>query len=68
MNYGAVQFKSDTYAHHSLFFMAVDFWLMCEADIFLPNILSSVDWNVCAIRFGRGKDCFNFFTDPHVTP
>eukprot|EP00667_Euglena_gracilis_P010280 EG_transcript_10455 len=46
MAHGAVQFKSDVYAHHSLFFMAADFWLMCEADVFCPNILSSVDWNV----------------------
>eukprot|EP00668_Euglena_longa_P002250 GGOE01002597.1.p1 GENE.GGOE01002597.1~~GGOE01002597.1.p1 ORF type:complete len:416 (-),score=76.95 GGOE01002597.1:97-1344(-) len=68
MAHGAVQFKSDIYAHHSLFFMAADFWLMCEADVFCPNILSSVDWNVCAIRMGRGRSCFNFFTDPHVTP
>jgi hypothetical protein len=68
LDFGGVSFQSDIYSHHSLFFMAVDFWLMVFADIFIPNILSSVDWNVCAIRFANGRDCFNFFTDPHVTP
>eukprot|EP00997_Jenningsia_sp_PLL12_P011661 NODE_9359_length_372_cov_31.083591_g8456_i0.p2 GENE.NODE_9359_length_372_cov_31.083591_g8456_i0~~NODE_9359_length_372_cov_31.083591_g8456_i0.p2 ORF type:complete len:107 (-),score=36.51 NODE_9359_length_372_cov_31.083591_g8456_i0:50-343(-) len=68
MQYGAVRYQSTVHDHNSLFFMAVDLWLMIEADIYLPNVLSSVDWNVCAARFARGRDCYNFFLNPHITP
>ena len=48
--------------------MAIDFWLMVESEIFLPNVLSSVGWNVCYLRIQRGKSCYNFFINPHITP
>eukprot|EP00997_Jenningsia_sp_PLL12_P005886 NODE_2426_length_927_cov_52.148064_g1996_i0.p1 GENE.NODE_2426_length_927_cov_52.148064_g1996_i0~~NODE_2426_length_927_cov_52.148064_g1996_i0.p1 ORF type:complete len:109 (+),score=21.25 NODE_2426_length_927_cov_52.148064_g1996_i0:530-856(+) len=39
--------------------MLVDFWLFSASDVFLGNPLSTLSWNVCAIRRVAGKECAN---------
>eukprot|EP00668_Euglena_longa_P030320 GGOE01037783.1.p1 GENE.GGOE01037783.1~~GGOE01037783.1.p1 ORF type:complete len:509 (+),score=111.47 GGOE01037783.1:91-1527(+) len=68
LRYGAVQYTSAVHSAQSLFLLAVEFWLMVDAELFLPNVLSSVGWNVCQRRMQMGKDCYQYFTDAHITP
>eukprot|EP00667_Euglena_gracilis_P012967 EG_transcript_13346 len=60
MAHGAVSYHTGIFRPTSPYGLLVDFWLMVDSALFICNMASSIDWNVCNVRLAWGAPCYNW--------